>query len=472
MIKEVFRASNICVPDHREHDLELLNLSLYKGEVLGIWGNYRAGKSKLFDVITGDAQPTSGAVFWDGKPPAMVKINIESIMIQELAVWENLAILWGGHIAAEPLRRSRLKRMASLLLEDYEVAIDINRKTSTLSRVERLMLEMIMGSRRRARLMLLDLAGINGTMQEYKPMKALLTKLKQEGMSVIVFSHQMQEVTLLSDRVGVLYDGRIIKLVDQSVVTQEVLSKLGTVMYQDTKPLEKKQRARDERILQIEQLDAGLRSPVSIALERGEFMAVISPHTDLFQILVRRIADGEQEKTCQVVYKSKKIKRIDGESGILFLNMPQLDQLIEEMTPLENLCLGITKKAGFWGMERRSIIRCIEQDFYEWYGHKGLLQQKDCRMLCLKDRVAINLFRIRFQNQAVIFCDDVSIHNDLSIYNMIREELAALAETGVAVCMVTSDLMYSDELIERYVILDHRKSGAALDHGAPDNGRR
>lgn len=456
MTEEVFRASNLCTSSQKGHGLRQLSLSLYKGEILGIYGNHYSGKSNLFQVISGERKITSGLLIWEGsaerKRPVVTRLSKDFSILDEMTVWENLLILWGEHFPLELLNVMRLKHMMRLLLEDYEITIDINRKAQFLSPMEKLLLETLAARHRKTKILLIDVTGIEGTMQEYANLKKLLTQLKQEGLAVILFSHQISITHFLSDRIAVLHQGRIIKIISQSVTAQKELTQITSVLYKEEKENDQRLHVGGKKVFEIENLDAGLRRPVSFFLRRGKLAALVSPHPELFQVMARRIFQGEQEKRCLMRYCGQKIGRLEKGKGILFLNTLHLDQLIEEMTPLENLCLGISNRVSFLGFEKQNVIECLERDFYEWYGHEGLLRQKNCRMLYQRDRIAINLFRLRFQKLDVIFCNDLSIHNDLVNYHMIKEGLIALAEAGTAVCLLTNNLTHNEQ-IERYIVL-------------------
>ena len=84
---------------------------------------------------------------------------------------------------------------------------------------------------------------------------------------------------------------------------------------------------------------------------------------------------------------------------------------------------------------------------------RGLLEHKDSRHLFKKERIAINLFRLKLVRAKVIICNDFAIHNDLVTYHMVKESLAELLESGTAVCMFTGDVDHEEELVDRYVLL-------------------
>lgn len=454
MIEEVFRAVNVNVPNDKGHGLVNLNLSIEKGEILGIYGNRYAGRNKLTNLIMGELKPETGFLLWEGrkskKDLRIEKINSNSRLIDELTIWENMAILWGNQ--AVSLRK--LKKLAALLLQDYGFAFPLNSKVQTLSQIEKLELEILAAHHHRTGILLIDGTDIEGMTAEYEQLKRLLMRMKQEGMSIVYINYQMTPVSFLADRIAILYKGRILKVLEKNHTSQDELRHILFTLYSEEKITPRSSNALQEEILSVTNLNIGLREAVSLTLNRGEFVTVITPRLELFSILQDRVTGGGQAESCSLFYQGLPRKKIRDSREIFFLNTLYLDRLLEELSPMENLCLGMQEKFTHMGIVRKNLMKCVEQEFYDWYGHEGLLQARACGELYRKDRIAINLFRLRLMKAKVIICNDLSIHNDFVTYRMVKNCLAELLEMGTAVCMITGDMTYSDDMVQRYVFLD------------------
>lgn len=461
MRNEIFFASNICAKAERGADLKNLTISLFEGEILGIFGNRYAGKNALFHVVNGSLPISSGVIVWNGgsgEPrPATIKIDKFSRLIDAMQIWENVALLWEENVPWSILDSRRIHGMIRFYFLDFDISLDLNKKAGTLSQIEKLMVEILIALRQKKKILLIDMAGMEGTAQEYTRLKMLLLRVKTEGVSVMVFGHQMEIVSYLADRIAVIYNGQIVKLLEADEISTRTITDIKNAFY----PVEKRERPKpvphDACVLRVQNLEAGMLKPVAFELYRGEFVAVVSPQLEMFQALYDRMRTGIGAEACKVEYRGRDVRRLSEKDGVFFLNTRYLDQLIDEMTPLENLCLGITDKAGIAGIENKELANCIEQDFYEWYGHEGLLRHKNCSQLYMKDRIAINLFRLRFLKIDVLFCNALNAHNDLLTYQMVENALIAMTHAGTAVCIITNDFAYYDELVERYIVLGERK---------------
>lgn len=457
MKKEILFASNICAGAQRGADLKNLTLSLLAGEILGIFGNRYSGKGALFRVINGELPVSAGEIIWNGTSgtprPATVKIGKFSRLIDEMQIWENVALLWEKNASWGILDSIRTRNMIRLYFQDYRISMDVSKKAGTLSQIDKIIVEVLVALRQKKKILLIDLAGVEGTVQEYTRLKTLLLRAKDAGASVIVFGHQLETVSYLSDRVAVICNGRIVKQWNACEISAKMIEQIKTVLYPTAKREKTRLPIRHECIMRVKSLDARLRKPVTFDLYRGEFAAVVSPQLELFQSLYDRIHNGIGADVCKIEFQGRPETRLTEKKGIYFLNTQYLDRLIDEMTPLENLCLGITDKTGAALVEHRKLVNCIAHDFYEWYGHEGMLGQKDSRQLTVKDRIAINLFRLRFLKIKVLFCNALNVHNDLLTYQMVEDVFIAMTQNGTTVCLITNDFAYYDEMVERYIVL-------------------
>ena len=58
----------------------------------------------------------------------------------------------------------------------------------------------------------------------------------------------------------------------------------------------------------------------------------------------------------------------------------------------------------------------------------------------------------------VLFCNALNAYNDLMTYQMVEDALIAMTQAGTAVCVITNDFAYYDDLVERYIVLGERET--------------
>ncbi len=212
--------------------LDRVTFDLRAGEILGLIGPNGAGKTTCFNVINGLLPATSGAVFFEGRdlaglPPyrraalGMGRTFQNIQLFGGMTVLEN--VLTGTHLGQRagvlrsllPLpavRRAEAghRRRARDLLDLVDLADKDDRPAETLAYGEQRRLEIARALAQEPKLLLLDepAAGLNP--RETEDLMALLVKLLDLGITLLVIEHDMNLVMGLCQRIVVLDQGQVI----------------------------------------------------------------------------------------------------------------------------------------------------------------------------------------------------------------------------------------------------------------------
>ena len=202
------------------------------GGVTSLIGPNGAGKTTAFNIITGFQAPTAGRVAYDGRAITgwrpcriaalgLVRTFQKTSVFPALSVLEN--VLTGLHlrgavgIGAALLRRRRvaaeerrLRGEALGVLEFVGLAARRDDVASDLSYGEQRLVELAIGLAARPRLLLLDEPASGMTPAEKTTTAALVRRICESGVTVLLVEHDMRMVMGISDRVLVLNHGRLI----------------------------------------------------------------------------------------------------------------------------------------------------------------------------------------------------------------------------------------------------------------------
>jgi ribose transport system ATP-binding protein len=182
-----------------------VDLDVRAGEVHCLLGQNGAGKSTLIKVLAAVHQPDDGTIVWDGQqttlasPQAALKVGIATIyqeldLVPELSVAENIFL---GHelSTAGFSHRHRANRLArDLLTRLGHAEISPTRSVGSLSPAGQQIVSMARALSRDTRLLILD-----------EPSAVLA-----EGVAVVYISHRLEEIRQIGDRITVLKDGRTV----------------------------------------------------------------------------------------------------------------------------------------------------------------------------------------------------------------------------------------------------------------------
>ena len=195
--------------------LSEVSFSVREHEILAIIGPNGAGKSTLFRLIVGTYPPTAGKVRFDGfdvtseQPCQRVQRGM-SIKMQTPSVFKELPVRQNIHIALQHhVARSELRAEEDRLLDLLHLTADSAKLAGELSHGQQQWLEIGMALALKTKLLLLDEPTAGMSPDESHRTGELILRLKQQGLGVIVISHNLADVFKVADRVVVLRLGRI-----------------------------------------------------------------------------------------------------------------------------------------------------------------------------------------------------------------------------------------------------------------------
>jgi branched-chain amino acid transport system ATP-binding protein len=195
-----------------------VSFELKRGEILGLIGPNGAGKTTLIDMISGTLSPTEGELIFDGQDlkglPAFRRARLgigRTFQIMRpfpgLSVLDNVAVgaLFGTGGGDRKLARARA--LAREKLEFVGMAHRAGQRAESLGGPDRKRLELAKALAMNPRLLLLDevMAGLN--LVEIEAVIAMIKKVRDQGVSILVIEHVMKAIRSLSDRLLVLHHG-------------------------------------------------------------------------------------------------------------------------------------------------------------------------------------------------------------------------------------------------------------------------
>ncbi|WP_368911205.1 ATP-binding cassette domain-containing protein [Taklimakanibacter deserti] len=238
------------------HALDDVSLDIRRGEVLGLLGDNGAGKTTLVKIIAGVYQPTSGEILCNGmveritSPDRAHHLGIETVF-QDLALVPNLAVADNFFIGREMtydivpgliriLRKRKMETDAAETLKQLDIHIPSLRvNVDSLSGGQRQAIAIARAMRWKANLVILDEPTAALSVPEQNKVLELARKLARQGVAVIYITHNMNDVMAVTDRIALLYRGRLAgELLTRQTNQNEIVS-----MIMSGKPPASAQRA-------------------------------------------------------------------------------------------------------------------------------------------------------------------------------------------------------------------------------------
>lgn len=204
--------------------VENLNLKINRGEVFGFLGPNGAGKTTSINMMVGLLRPTSGQVFIDGKEVKQIEKGTIGICPQELVLWDYLtcreSLMLMGELYEVP--GDKLKIKVDQLLDGLFLTEKANTVVSQLSGGMKRRLNLALALVHEPEIVVLDEPSEGLDPQSRRVLWNYIRSLRDdEGKTVILTTHLMDEADRLSDRIAIIDHGKLLRLDTPSNLKKE-----------------------------------------------------------------------------------------------------------------------------------------------------------------------------------------------------------------------------------------------------------
>ena len=211
-----------------------VNLDLYRGEILAILGENGSGKTSMVNMIAGIYYPDEGEIFVDGKPAVIsspkdaFKYKIGMIhqhfkLVDVFSASENIVL---GIKEDRKFKLSEVDKKVAEITAKYGFQLNPQKKIHEMSVSEKQTVEIVKVLYRGADILILDEPTAVLTPQEIEKLFQILHRMRDDGKSIIIITHKMNEVLSLSDRVAVMRKGEHIATVNTAETNEKELTEM------------------------------------------------------------------------------------------------------------------------------------------------------------------------------------------------------------------------------------------------------
>ncbi len=204
------------------------------GEVMALVGDNGAGKSTLIKCVAGIHPIDHGEIYFDGKevhihgPRDAAALGIE-VVYQDLALCDNLDVVQNMYLGREA--HDRLQRLNEPIMEQKTAETLESLAVTTIQSIRQRVASLSGGQRQsvavaravmwNSRVVILDEPTAALGVAQTEQVLALVKRLAQQGLAVVIISHNLHDVFEVSTRITVLRLGRNVGVYEREKTTQE-----------------------------------------------------------------------------------------------------------------------------------------------------------------------------------------------------------------------------------------------------------
>jgi ribose transport system ATP-binding protein len=439
--------------------LDRVSLSVRLGEVAGLVGENGAGKSTLMKILGGVVEPTSGTVALGGAAHSALTVKQSigagiAFVHQELNLFDNLDAAANIFIGREPLRggplrlidRKKLRADVRPLLDALGVQFKADTLVSDMSIAERQLLEIAKALSLNARLVIMDEPTSSLTLAETGRLMRVIADLKSRGVGVIFISHRLNELTECADRVVVLRDGRTVGELGKGEVTHAAMIRL--MIGRDLKSIYLPPAAPPgPPALRIARLRTGAYpgQEVSLDIRQGEILGLAGLIGAGRTELARTVFGIDPPRGGSIELDGEEIEiaapRDAIERGIFLVPEDRKRSgLLLDVSIAENIALpGLPGYAAAGLVDRDKISANASRQKQRLNIHAPDIDA-EAGSLSGGNQQKVVLAKWLSLKPRVLLCDEPTRGIDVGAKSEIYRMLRDLADAGVAILMISSDM--------------------------------
>lgn len=449
-----------------------VDFELRRGEIHAIAGENGAGKSTLMNIVDGILQPDSGEIILNGEPvtissPARAQELGIGFVHQEIALCPDVTVAENIFMAEINASRrwfmdfSQFNERARQALAQLS-PIDPKTLVKDLSISSQQLVEIAKALTLDCKILILDEPTAALTEREARVLFGIMRQLAARGISIIYISHRMVEIFENCDRVSVFRDGRHIVTRDVADVTPDdiVNSMVGRVIGKLYPP---KQPAADrsfEKLLEVRNLGDGRRfRDVSFEVRKGEILGVAGLIGAGRSEIVKGICglhertDGDIRLAGTPLTARSYRESID--RGMVYLSEDRKGEgVFLELSIAANVsALALEQVSTRWG----TVDTGREVDQARRLGDRLGLKRGSIRdpvsSLSGGNQQKVAIAKMLSVSPRVIFLDEPTRGVDVGAKSEIHRILRDLAQAGVGIVVVSSELPELIGLCDRVLVV-------------------
>lgn len=453
--------------------LKDVQFQLGDGEIHALMGENGAGKSTMMKILTGIYERDAGVIKVDGeevhfKSPKEAEAKGIAVIHQELNILPDLSVAENLFLGNEQtagfgiLKNKEMNKEATRILKQLGLDIDVRTLAGNLSVGKQQIIEIAKAIETNAKVIIMDEPTAALTDREIQTLFKTIHKLKAEGVSFVYISHRMEEIFSICDRITILRDGEYVgvRVIKETTFDEIVQMMVG-------RELGERFPGRNATIGDVKLELKGLTRPglcedINFSVRKGEIVALAglmgAGRTEVAQAIFghRKMSKG------QIFIDGNEVKiknpRQAKKLGIGFVTEDRKTQgLIVDFSIKENISMANFDKVSTSGMISRSKEKSFVSNFVKRLGVKTPTAELSAKSLSGGNQQKVVIAKWLGINPEILILDEPTRGVDIGAKKEIYQIMNELAEQGVAILMISSELPEVIGMSDRVLVMHEGK---------------
>ena len=457
-----------------------VSLEIKKGEVFALVGENGAGKSTLMNILYGINTPTNGEVYVKGRriehfsPKAAIERGV-GMVHQHFMLVPSFTVAQNIVLSREPRRlgvffdNARAERETRGLVEEYGLEVDPAATVRDISVGLQQRVEILKTLYRGADILILDEPTAVLTPQETDELFDVIRRIvREKQMTVIIITHKLYEVMAISDRVGVMRQGRLAGLENTRDVNEKILASMmvGRPVLFDH--LEKTGETGDV-VIGVEDLrvgdNRGLEAVrgVSLSVRAGEVLGIAAIEGNGQSELLEAICGLRRAESGHVRIGGEDVtNRSPGEiraRGLANIPEDRLATGVDKFASVtDNLLVGRQRDKEFNALgfhQKRSSIERYASELYERFDIRGAGVDTEVGSMSGGNMQKVVVAREFSHDTPVLVISNPSRGIDIGAKTEVFDIIHQFADQGLTILVVSSELKEIMNIADRIMVLSN-----------------
>lgn len=456
---EILKASNITKRFPGVLALNDVNISFRSGNVHCIIGENGAGKSTLIKILTGVYKPDEGSIEFAGQDlnsntklfNKVAYIPQELELFEHMTVSENLFMPFSQSQFGKTFRNKLLYEKSLPIIKKFHINANPDDKVANLSISDQQLLQIAQGIvNQESEIILLDEPTTSLTSENVKRLFTVINELKNDGRAIVFISHKLEEIFSIGDEISVLRNGEKvahseIHNVDIPWVVKQMTGK-DLDENKSYRPIEPKK----DVLLEVDNLTGEKFENISFKLHKGEILGfsglVGAGRSEIMQTIF-----GYLKPWGGSVHIGNRLWKLGDtnysiENGLIYIPEERKQQgLLLSLSVRENTSISLLDQ-----LKKTIFISKIKEEeltnkIIDTYNIKTSSLSKEIKFLSGGNQQKVIIGRALFSNPKILIFDEPTKGIDVGAKAEIYQIMSSLAEQGIGIILVSSEL---DELMK------------------------